>query len=187
MTTTPVVGVVPVTADMASVAYPDAARLFAGKPHILPFWKVKNDFVYRAWPLEAVSILKKSMLSAPLDSRVSLSPLGGAFAQVSPTATAFPWRHARFWLLASTYWIPTDSDDIDRVHLQWIETLFKELSPFLSNAVYVNQMDANLGHDYLQAYYGPNVNRLRDVKTQVDPTNVFKFPQSIPPFLSVVV
>jgi FAD/FMN-containing dehydrogenase len=53
---------------------------------------------------------------------------------------------------------------------------------------YVNFVDLSLstpGTDkahqkFLGMYYGDNVQRLRDIKTRVDPDNVFDFEQSIP-------
>jgi FAD/FMN-containing dehydrogenase len=35
--------------------------------------------------------------------------------------------------------------------------------------------------DYLPQYYGSNLARLERIKAAVDPTQVFTFPQAIPP------
>jgi Berberine and berberine like len=45
---------------------------------------------------------------------------------------------------------------------------------------YVGNPDRSL-KDYLIAYYGDNVQRLRCVKKKYDPEDVFHFEQSIPP------
>ncbi len=46
---------------------------------------------------------------------------------------------------------------------------------------YVNWPDIDI-KDWQRTYYGTNFSKLRTVKTKYDPCNVFKFPQSIPPF-----
>jgi FAD/FMN-containing dehydrogenase len=38
--------------------------------------------------------------------------------------------------------------------------------------------------DWESEYYGPNVDRLRQVKAKYDPHNVFNFEQSVPPLNS---
>ncbi len=51
----------------------------------------------------------------------------------------------------------------------------------------MNYLDRSLGSlasgdwRYLHHYYGPNLQRLREVKAAVDPANVFVRPQGIPP------
>ena len=56
-----------------------------------------------------------------------------------------------------------------RIHLQ----------PYVIGS-YVNVPDLNL-KNYGQEYYGDNFARLRKVKAQYDPENVFNFVQSITP------
>ena len=43
---------------------------------------------------------------------------------------------------------------------------------------YVNYVDPRL-NDWQHLYYGNNYERLQQIKSQVDPSNVFKFDQSI--------
>jgi FAD/FMN-containing dehydrogenase len=49
----------------------------------------------------------------------------------------------------------------------------------VSGQAYPNYIDATRD-DYLTAYYGANLERLKRAKTTYDPTNFFSFPQSIP-------
>jgi hypothetical protein len=44
---------------------------------------------------------------------------------------------------------------------------------------YINYCDSEL-QDWPTAYWGPNLARLKGVKRSVDPTNIFRFSQSIP-------
>ena len=54
------------------------------------------------------------------------------------------------------------------------------MHPWGSGGVYPNFPDPDL-EDWGRAYHGTNLARLRQVKTAYDPTNIFRFDQSIQP------
>jgi len=61
------------------------------------------------------------------------------------------------------------------------------MTPYVSGATYMNCPDIALNNPktsnrppYMHAYFGPNVKRLKEIKDKYDPTDLFKFPQSIP-------
>ena len=49
-----------------------------------------------------------------------------------------------------------------------------------SGEAYQNYIDPDLDH-WQRAYYGSNLDRLREIKKQVDPDFRFRFSQAIPP------
>lgn len=53
----------------------------------------------------------------------------------------------------------------------------KDMLPYADGA-YVNYHDADL-ESPMDDYYGPHVERLREIKHKVDPENFFNHPQSI--------
>nr|WP_249817275.1 BBE domain-containing protein [Bradyrhizobium sp. 179] len=57
------------------------------------------------------------------------------------------------------------------------------MRPHVPGKAYINYCDSEL-RDWPTAYWGPNLTRLEGVKRAVDPTNIFRFPQSIPPVLA---
>jgi hypothetical protein len=57
--------------------------------------------------------------------------------------------------------------------------LYAAMRPYVSGAAYVNYCDLDLT-DWQTAYWGGNLARLKQIKTAVDPDNVFRHAQSVP-------
>ena len=68
-----------------------------------------------------------------------------------------------------------------RERTRWINNFYYELQPYLHGA-YINCPDRELPYA-LEEYYGENLPRLREIKTQYDPENIFRYQQSIPPLI----
>lgn len=96
---------------------------------------------------------------------------GGAVNRVASTATAFPHRKA----IASVQYFAAGSDPSAKA---WAESARITLAPAMDGEAYVNYCDPALPN-FLRAYYGANLARLRTVKHKYDPHNVFHFAQSI--------
>ena len=67
----------------------------------------------------------------------------------------------------------------DNKHKEELRDLRERLLKY-SVGDYIGNPDPDI-RDYLKAYYGDNVERLKCVKRKYDPDNVFHFEQSIPP------
>jgi len=104
---------------------------------------------------------------------------GGAINRVKPTATAFVHRQA----IASAQYIarlPADATSASvRSAQAWLDGWYGSLRPYASGQAYQNYIDPRLP-DWLHAYYGENLARLRKIKAQWDPEDVWHFAQSIP-------
>jgi hypothetical protein len=101
--------------------------------------------------------------------------MGGACAAIPPTDSAYFYRQAAFFLDYSAQWLKQSED---KKHLVELDTLRAKLSPYTVGD-YVGNPDRNL-KDYLQAYFGDNVERLRYVKRKYDPDHLFQFEQGVP-------
>lgn len=166
----------PVEVQIQTVPYIEAIRKFAGvsRPH--PF-KNTGAFVYDRLPSAAIRIMLSFMKNAPSQqNQVEFQNLSGAVSRITPTATAYVHRPAEYNLQYIAQW--TDAKE-EAANIQWVDALRKALLPY-TVGTYVNFSDLHIA-DWPQAYYGDNFDRLKVVKRQYDPRNLFRFAQSIPP------
>lgn len=142
-----------------------------------PEYKSPGAFIPRKLDAKAIDIVTKTLgnSSYPLFN-VLIFSLGGAAGDVPPTATAYYYRDAKFFINYAIQWLENGEDVEQKAAM---DKLYEELSPYTVGD-YVGNPDANF-KDYLTMYYGENVDRLRCVKRKYDPDNFFKFEQSIPP------
>jgi FAD/FMN-containing dehydrogenase len=103
---------------------------------------------------------------------------GGAINRVPVADTAFPHRNTRFLLSLDTSWTQADPPEVVRVNLEWLHALYAESGEFAPDASYVNFTDPDL-EGWQRAYFGPNADRLAEVKRRYDPDRFFTFPQAL--------
>lgn len=106
-----------------------------------------------------------------------LRPLGGAMGRVPPDATAYAHRNSPIMVNLAAFF-STPEEKADRI--AWINDFAAALDQG-DPAVYSNFMGEE-GIDRLRAAYpGATWERLRRIKRQYDPTNLFHLNQNIPP------
>jgi FAD/FMN-containing dehydrogenase len=111
---------------------------------------------------------------------VTFDAMGGAVNRVPAQATAFVHRDALFLAQYLTTWkSPGTRAGVDNQHA-WLHECYRSLHRHASGQAYQNYVDPDLA-DWPTAYYGANYPWLKLVKATTDPTNLFQFPQSIPP------
>lgn len=104
-------------------------------------------------------------------------PLGGAIGQVAPTATAFPEREARFGFHILAGWIEEADDE---PVMSWARDFHHAMAAHARDGVYVNLL-ADDEEDRVRAAYGDNYERLRELKGEWDPDNLFRVNHNIVP------
>jgi len=112
------------------------------------------------------------------NTHVVIEHLGGAVRRVRDDETAVDHRDALYNFLMVGMWVDAAQD----AHvIGWVRTLWNALQPFSSGGLYVNyEADQDVGR--VQAAYSPaKYAKLVAVKTQYDPTNLFRLNQNIPP------
>ncbi len=113
------------------------------------------------------------------DNMGILFAAGGKVKTVAAKDTAYVHRDSDFILEMEASWSPLDTPDQVQRQLAWLTAYFADMQRFVKKQSYVNFPSRDLP-DWLNAYYGQNVDRLCAVKRQYDPDNVFQFAQSIP-------
>lgn len=68
----------------------------------------------------------------------------------------------------------------DEANISWVRQTFASLQPFMADAVYVNYVDAD-ELNRTRAAYGPNWERLVELKRRYDPDNVLHLNLNIEP------
>jgi FAD/FMN-containing dehydrogenase len=99
----------------------------------------------------------------------------GAVTRIDPTATAYPHREPGFNLVIAGQWLEPADDD---ANIAWVRETFAALTPYMADEVYVNYLNDDDG-DRVRAAYGPNWDRLVELKRRYDPDNVFHLNQNI--------
>lgn len=148
----------------------------ANPPNQRNYWTA--DF-FEELPDQAVDLLVQlaTRPTSPL-TQVIVVPGGGAVARVPEDETAFARRDAQFNIHYLGMW--TDPAD-DALNTASIRQLAAVMKPWTTGTVYVNFI-GDEGMARLEAGYGPErFARLRRIKKDWDPMNVFRHNQNIPP------
>jgi FAD/FMN-containing dehydrogenase len=118
-----------------------------------------------------------SRLPSP-QSTMHLYPIDGAAGRVPRDATAFAQRGARYSLVI----VGVDPDPANAPTVtQWTRDYFAAVHRHGRAGAYVNFLMHDEGGARVQATYGPNHGRLREVKRRYDPENRFRVNQNIEP------
>jgi FAD/FMN-containing dehydrogenase len=109
-------------------------------------------------------------------SAILLEHFHGAVTRVGATETAVPHRAEGWNLLVPSVW--TDPADTD-ANIAWTRETFAALRPHFGTGRWLNYLGDDQADDAVRAAYGPNYERLREVKRRYDPANVFHLNHNI--------
>jgi FAD/FMN-containing dehydrogenase len=108
---------------------------------------------------------------------VHIYPIDGAPSRVSPDATAYAYRDAKFATVIAGVW--PDAADND-ANVAWVRDYYKALEPHSEAGGYINFMDAD-DQGRIKDNYKGNYDRLTAIKAKYDPQNLFHMNQNIKP------
>jgi FAD/FMN-containing dehydrogenase len=158
-----------------------------------------NSAIDPAYPRSALNYWKSSFLRelsddaidaivaqfatcpSPMSSFV-IENLHGAVTRVPVEATAVPLRDPGYNFLVTSVWLdPGDSEP----NIEWTRSVFAALEPYTARRRYSNYLAADeTGDAPVRAAFGPNYERLAQLKRAYDPTNLFRLNQNVRPAAS---
>jgi FAD/FMN-containing dehydrogenase len=191
------VGADPSTAALTPMTWPQTRRFWAElgntgqesggssvpQPSRAQCLYAKSEFFARPLPPEAVEALLEAFVEGRTsgESReLDFMPWGGAYNRRPPDATAFVHRDQLFQLKHAVVVRP-DAPPADQAAAHRAATRsWASVHRWGSGRVFQNFADPDL-EPWAEAYYGPNYARLVRVKARYDPSNLFRFQQSLRP------
>ncbi len=111
-------------------------------------------------------------------SAIIMEHFHGAVTRVGVTDTAVPHRQEGWNIFIPSVW--TDPAATDE-NVAWTRETHRALGPHLEDRRWLNYLGDDQGGDAVQAAYGPNYERLVELKRRYDPENVFRHNHNIDP------
>lgn len=143
--------------------------------------------LHRYWRSAFAEQLSDQFIDVAVDAASSFtSPLSlmvffymhGAATRVPAADTAFSARRALWDINVVGQWDnPAESDR----HIPWVRATWDKMAPLLEDRAYINHIAADDPPEKVRASYGSNHGRLRQLKAQYDPTNLFRLNPNITP------
>jgi FAD/FMN-containing dehydrogenase len=157
----------PVMNTMLDEAYPDGS---------LNYWL--SSFTAGV-PDGLIDALVERFESVPSKmSGLLLEHFHGAVTRVGVTDTAVPHREEGWNLVISSVWLdPASTEE----NIRWTKESHAAFAEHLVERRWLNYLPDDQGDDAVRAAYGPNWDRLLQVKRRYDPDNVFHLNQNIAP------
>ena len=167
----------PLLRGLGPMPFPVLQSLFDGLfvPGLQWYWKA--DFVDHLSDAAIAEHVKHGSQLPSMFSTMHLYPINGAVHRKKAGDTAFSYRQTKF----AEVIVGVDPDPANRDKItSWARAYWDAVHPYSAPGAYVNFMMEE-GAGRIEATYGPNYTRLREVKARYDPGNLFRVNQNIEP------
>jgi FAD/FMN-containing dehydrogenase len=168
----------PLMVEVGPMPYPVMNTLLdAGFPDgSLNYWL--SSFT-RGLPDELIDIAVERFASVPSPmTAILFEHFHGAVTRVGATETAVPHRDQGWNLVIPSVW--TDLAETP-ANISWSRQTFATMRPHFRAGRWLNYLGDDQAEDAIRGAYGPNYDRLREVKRRYDPDNVFHLNHNIAP------
>jgi FAD/FMN-containing dehydrogenase len=168
----------PLVVEVGAMPYPAMNTILdAGFPTgSLNYWL--SSFT-RGLPDALIDIAVERFATVPSPmSAILFEHFHGAVTRVGSTETAVPHRDEGWNLLIPSVW--TDPSD-NEANITWSRDTFATMRPHFAGGRWLNYLGDDQADEAIRAAYGPNYDRLREIKRRYDPDNVFHLNHNIAP------
>jgi FAD/FMN-containing dehydrogenase len=168
----------PLVVEVGPMPYPVMNTLLdaAYPPGALNYWL--SSFT-RGLPDELIDLAVErfSIVPSPMTA-ILFEHFHGAVTRIGPTEIAVPHRDEGWNLLIPSVWTnPADAG----TNIAWTRETFAAMRPHFSGGRWLNYLGDDQAEDAIRAAYGPNYERLREIKRRYDPDNVFHLNHNVAP------
>jgi FAD/FMN-containing dehydrogenase len=142
---------------------------------VLNYWK--SAFLTELSDAAVRTMIDAFEAAPSIMSGIVIEHFHGEVCRIDPTATAFPHREPGYNLVLAGQWLdPAET----AANVAWVRETFAALEPYTAPRGYVNYL-ADDESDRVPNAYGPNYDRLVEVKRRYDPRNMFHLNHNIAP------
>jgi FAD/FMN-containing dehydrogenase len=153
---------------MLDASYPRGAR---------NYWK--SRFIDELGDTAIEAIVQSFMQCPSAMGQIVIEHFHGAAARIAPERTAYALRQSGFNVLMLSQWQGAEGD---ATGTSWARASYAALAPVAGSRRYLNYLDNDdTDASTLSAAYGPNLARLRAIKSKYDPDNVFHLNVNVTP------
>jgi FAD/FMN-containing dehydrogenase len=168
----------PLVVEVGSMPYPVMNTLLDGgfPSGSMNYWL--SSFT-RGLSDELIDIAAERFATVPSPmTSILLEHFHGAVTRVGATETAVPHRDQGWNLLIPSVWTEAAENE---ANIAWSRDTFAAMRAHFRSGRWLNYLGDDQAEDAIRAAYGPNYDRLREVKRRYDPDNVFHLNHNIAP------
>ena len=146
-------------------------------PHGAQYYQ-KSGFLPEVAPgmIDAVEDFSKD--PQPFNQTINFTQVGGTISEIDMGATAYANRDAQVQIVIGGSWPKPVEDGAARIAM--MRAKWDRVAP-LTNGFYINNMMGDEGSKNIRSNFGPNYERLVELKNQYDPTNLFRLNANVQP------
>ena len=166
----------PLLDALGRIPYPAVnAMLDAGYPRgALSYWK--SSFLSELSDGFIDEAIARFAETPSIMNAILIEQYHGAATRVPVEATAVANREECYSLLLPSTWLdPADTE----ANIDWTRVTYAALAPWFRDRRWLNYFSDDDGDDAVRAAYGPNYDRLVEMKRRYDPDNVFHLNHNI--------